>query len=229
MFYLIVGGVVTPSGDQAAVPTSVDDTQETEIGLRLLTASKASAAEVNTGTNDTKYVTPKAIRDSDVAALSDLAPITLKSKYMLALINKVHMELDLHTELSGLTPLASDADLATAGSHLTPLIDALNDHFGDYGASAFTDAPHLANDTTSGSGLGTDVSSLENQILRCAECAVAIVAHGDEVGVHFNDDTTSSGTGYTLPVIPPVTQANVNTCVNSLIAAVLTHNSRASF
>ena len=42
---------------------------------------KCSASDINTGTVDTKYVTPKAIKDSDVAFLSDIPASLSKATY----------------------------------------------------------------------------------------------------------------------------------------------------
>lgn len=41
--------------------------------------TKATGAEINTGTNDTKFATPKAIADSDIAFLSDIPTLPVKA------------------------------------------------------------------------------------------------------------------------------------------------------
>jgi len=40
---------------------------------------KATGAEINTGTNDAKFATPKAIADSDIAFLSDIPAVPVKA------------------------------------------------------------------------------------------------------------------------------------------------------
>jgi len=56
-----------------------------ETGLEFITAAggeKCTGAEINTGSNDTKFATPKAIADSDIAFMSDIpAPASVGGLY----------------------------------------------------------------------------------------------------------------------------------------------------
>lgn len=68
------GGVTTVNIADAVVPTTIN-TIGLEIKMKGKTTfdlEKASAADINTGTEDTKYVTSKQIKDSDLAYLSDI-------------------------------------------------------------------------------------------------------------------------------------------------------------
>jgi hypothetical protein len=47
----------------------------TEVKAKLNVSAKASAAEINTGTEDGKYVTPKGIKDSDVVFSAEVTTV----------------------------------------------------------------------------------------------------------------------------------------------------------
>lgn len=63
---------INPQGSYTSVVDRLDD-------ISSLIPVKATGAEINTGTNDTKFATPKAIADSNVAFLSDIPTLPVKA------------------------------------------------------------------------------------------------------------------------------------------------------
>lgn len=156
---------------------------------------------------------------------SALDKLGLLTKYTLAAVERVHMDADAVIVLPDL--LAGDL-LATAGAQYTTIKAAMVAHFADGGASPTVDADHKIADAVSGAGLGNAVDTLPHLITRIGEAKAAIIAHGNQAGVHFHDDAGTSGTGFTLSVDPPVTQADCNADINDIKHALNVHFGLAS-
>lgn len=73
-----ISNVNTINLSQGTIPSSITSV---EIAIQpsgmydLVSALKASAAEINAGTNDTKIITPKGAKDSDIAFLTDMPAV----------------------------------------------------------------------------------------------------------------------------------------------------------
>ena len=149
----------------------------------------------------------------------------LKSKYLLAKDSTVHMK---QSSATGLAPLTTADVLATAGARYTALRARILLHYADAPASATVDHAHLVADTANGAGMGTDVSSLANQITRVDEMKTSLIAHATQSGVHFHADSGVLA-ALTLTTDPPTTQAHVNTDLNDITTALDLHFALASF
>ena len=69
---------INPKGSKASVVDRLDDVDEAIAALGTPPAV-CTGAEINTGTNNTKFASPKAIADSDVAFLSDIPAVPVKA------------------------------------------------------------------------------------------------------------------------------------------------------
>lgn len=151
-------------------------------------------------------------------------PAALKTKYLVAVNEKVHMD---SAPLVLLPDLVSGDLLATAIAQYLTIAQAWNTHFADGGGSATKDADHKTADSINlvpVSPLVT-LSDLESILVLAA---AAVVGHGNQSTVHFHDDTGTSGTGFTMTNASPTTQAQCNADINDLKHAYNVHVGLAS-
>ncbi len=154
-----------------------------------------------------------------------LDALEIKTKYMLALINRIHMEVDFE-DLLALAPLAGGATQGAANTRAEVLRTALLEHMDGVG-TIYVDGEHLAAETSVSSTLtaipaATEINScitLVNGLL------AAVIAHGDSSGKHFHNDTGAGGTGATMTNNPPTTLGHLITDLNELKIAIQTHMS----
>jgi hypothetical protein len=138
----------------------------------------------------------------------------------------VHM----HVDLEGLNSLANlvHADtITTANARAVVLAAAWVAHLAGVG-TVVVNGEHKAADSTNTLPTNpTDLTTLKTWIGKVGGGATgtsaAIIGHGNQSGVHFLDDSGTGGTGFTLTVDPPVTQADCNDDLNAILAAMKTH------
>lgn len=157
--------------------------------------------------------------DSPASALNDA--MVIKTKYLHALINGVHMEADLEGVVS-LTPLAGGALQSAANARANALKTAMIAHMAGVG-TVFVDGEHLAADTGNSATLAAIAAAtdLPTCITLINGLSDASIAHGDESGVHFHDDMTEAGASITND--PPTTLAHCITDLNDLRQIFLDH------
>jgi len=181
------------------------------------------------------HPTLPAIMESGSAAL--ITALQVKSKYQLALIDKVHMLADLD-DINALIALpvlvVGVANQAAANARANALQASFVGHLSSDPGTAFVDNEHQTTDATNRDTLAAIpiASSSPTCITLINGLAAAIISHGDETvatKVHFHDDTTASGTGFTMTTDPPVTLANQVNDLNDIRQALLNHYSLGSF
>lgn len=163
--------------------------------------------------------------------------LDIKTKYMLALINRVHMLADLGDigALIAMTPLSGGALQSDANARANALQALMGTaHLLGLGTIA-VDGEHQVADTTNSATLlaipaATNLTTCETLTIGLA---TSIIAHGNQVisstHVHFHDDTTSSsGSGWTPTNPTPDTLAKQITNLNDIRQAMLNHFSLGS-
>jgi len=138
----------------------------------------------------------------------------------------VHMEADLEG-LTSLADLVHGDVIATACARAVALAAAWNAHIAGVGTVTANGEHKVADATNTLPTNPTTLNTLKTWIGVVSGGATgtsaAIIGHGDESGVHFADDTGTSGTGFTLSVDPPVTQNDCNDDLNDILAAMKAH------
>jgi hypothetical protein len=138
----------------------------------------------------------------------------------------VHMHVDLEG-LNSLANLLVGANNTTANARAVVLAAAWNAHLAGVG-TAVANGEHKAADAINTLPPNpTDLTSLKTWIGKTSGgdtgTAGAIIGHATQSGVHFTSDTGTGGTGFTMTVDPPVTQADCNNDLNDILAAMKTH------
>jgi hypothetical protein len=158
---------------------------------------------------------------------SALDALEIATKWLYAATKPtVHMEADLEGLLS-LTDLVHADTITTAVARATALAAAWNAHIAGVGTVTANGEHKVADATNTLPTTPTNLATLKTWIGvvtgGATGTAAAIIGHGDETGVHFLDDTDTSGTMFTLSVDPPVTQADCNDDLNDILAAMKAH------
>lgn len=164
---------------------------------------------------------------------NEVDPASLKGKYCLAAIERVHMD---KPALVLLPDLVHGDLFATAKAQLLTILAAWHEHLNDGAASPIHDADHKTADSTNLAAFPTaptlavlaDMITVIGGVTIPSGAGGGVVAHGNQASVHFHDDTGLGGTGFTLPVDPPVTQDDCNDDINALKHAFNTHVGLAS-
>lgn len=160
-------------------------------------------------------------------ALTDVTALQIKTKYMNAVVSTVHMKAD--TGFAGLSALAGGATQAQCNAQANAIQTALAAHMNSVG-TILADGCCLAADPTHRATLIAIpvASSLPTCITLISGILAAIVGHGNAAGVHFHNDTGTSGSGATMAPNPAVTLADCVTDLNSLLVNLQTHVALAS-
>jgi hypothetical protein len=151
----------------------------------------------------------------------DPVALLVGPKYLLALESpNVHMLINKQG-LDALTALPGGTVQGTVNLRVNTLKAAWNAHLSNVGSYS-ADGQHKATDAAHAVATA-DATNLATCITLINDLLAAIIAHGDETGIHFSDDTGAGGTGATITVDPPVTLANCVTDANDLLTAMQTH------
>lgn len=163
-----------------------------------------------------------------------LDSVNVKSKYTLAVVERVHMKADTglaeltEIDVEGFDPESPtfEEDLTAAGCELANALKAaLLAHMADVGSTT-VDGAHKAADETNDSTLAaiTDADDEASLITLISGLLTAINAHRDETGVHFNDDAEA----VTITTDPPTDFEECAADANDLFNAFVAHFALAS-
>lgn len=154
-----------------------------------------------------------------------VAALEVKSKYLLAGYSRVHMLAD--TDIAALAALAGDALQAAANTRANALKASAVAHAAEVG-TVTVDGAHLAADTTNSATLAAVAAA--SDLATCITLVNALLGfvndHGDQSGVHFNNDATAAA--LTMTHTPPTTLAHCITDLNEILAGMQAHYALAS-
>lgn len=155
---------------------------------------------------------------------ADVAALKIKTQYMHALIDGVHMGTDAGG-LDALVALAGGATQAQANARAEALRTAILAHMTSVGTITAV-GEHKAADTGNHDTLAAIAALTPSSLLAACITLVnglnaAIVAHGDQSGVHFHDDATAAAS--TITTDPPTTLAHCITDLNDLLTTYSDH------
>lgn len=146
--------------------------------------------------------------------------LLLYLQFLDAQANFVHMDVDTSLSAYNSTLVADTADQDACNARANLLKAAFATHAASVGsrtAAGYHEAEDVANAATLAAV--ADATDLASSITLINALLVAINAHRQEAGVHFNDDTVA----VTITTDPPVLIADVRADLDDLLDAYQTH------